>query len=90
MEDSEGILSRFNRLMRDLENGATGRTCFRSWEVELLLDFDSCDLPKLNRRRILHRYRGAVRRQLECGATRPLTLTEYLERIRGNARPALS
>jgi hypothetical protein len=82
VEDSQGILARFNRLMRDLQHGASTRTCFRPWEVELLLDIENCDLGALNRRRVLQRYRRAVERRLEKGASRPLMLSEYLAHTR--------
>jgi hypothetical protein len=82
VEDSQGILARFNRLMRDLQNGASTRTCFRPWEVELLLDLQTCDLGAVNRRRVLQRYRRAVERRLEKGASKPLKLSEYLAHTR--------
>jgi hypothetical protein len=82
VEDSQGILARFNRLMRDLENGASTRTCFRPWEVELLLDIQNCDLGAANRRRVLQRYRRAVERRLEKGASAPLKFSEYLAHVR--------
>jgi hypothetical protein len=78
VEDSQGILARFNRLMRDLERGVSTRNCFRPWEVELLLDIQGSDLGTANRRRVLCRYRRAVERRLEEGASRPLKLSEYL------------
>lgn len=82
MEDSQGVLTRFNRLMRDLENGLSTRNCFRDWEVELLLDMAKCDLGEANRKRTLQRYRKAVERRLEKGATVPMKLSEYLARNR--------
>lgn len=88
MEDSQGILARFNRLMRDLQNGASTRNCFRPWEVELLLDIQSCDLGVGNRRRILQRYRRAVERRLEKGASEPLKLSEYLAYTRNRSSRA--
>jgi hypothetical protein len=78
VEDSQGILARFNRLMRDLENGVSTRNCFRPWEVELLLDIQGSDLGSGNRQRVLRRYRRAVERRLEKGAAQPLKLSEYL------------
>lgn len=82
MEDSQGILARFNRLLRDLQKGASTRNCFCPWEVELLVDIQSCDLGEANKRRILQRYRRAAERRLEKGAARPLKLSEYLARSR--------
>ncbi len=82
MEDSEGVLARFNRLMRDLDRGLATRNCFRDWEVDLLLDFARCRIPDGNRKRTLQRYRKAVERSLEKGALTPLKLSEYLSRSR--------
>ncbi len=88
MEDSEGVLARFNRLMRDLENGVTARNCFREWEVELLLDMGKCEFHDGNRKRVLQRYRKAVERRLGMGATKPMKLSEYLARNRSRATAA--
>ena len=81
MDDVGHVLLRFNRLMRDLENGIALRNSFRSWEVELLLDMQSCQLGA-DRKRVLRRYQKAVQRSLERGATRLLLLSEYLTRSR--------
>jgi len=88
VEDSEGVLARFNRLMRDLEKGVTARNCFRDWEVELLLDIAKCDFHESNRKRVLQRYRKAVERRLESGALRPMKLSEYLARSHSRASAA--
>ncbi len=85
MEDSQAILIRFNRLIRDIQSGTSTRTCFRAWEVELLADMAGCDLRTLNRRKVLQRYAKAVRRRLERGSARPLKLSEYLARNRPRA-----
>lgn len=77
MPDTSQLLLRFNRLMRDVENGAATRNCFLPWEVELLLDLDACGLPSTDRRKVLARYRRAARRRLERGS-QPMKLSEYL------------
>ncbi len=82
MEDISHVLLRFNRLLRDLESGYLPRNSYRPWEVELLLDFQSCDISSWNRKRLLDRYQRAVQRALERGASRPLKLSEYLDRLR--------
>ncbi|MGE5644836.1 MAG: hypothetical protein ACM336_03485 [Acidobacteriota bacterium] len=89
MTDSSQILIRFDRFMRDVENGDTSRTSFRPWEVELLIDLHSCPLGP-DRKRVLQRYSKAVRRGLERGETRPLRLSEYLARARTSEDTALS
>jgi hypothetical protein len=81
MDDTAQVLLRFNRLIRDLENGSASRNSFRPWEVELLLDMQDCHLGA-DRKRVLRRYQKAFHRCLERGATRPLMLSEYLMRSR--------
>jgi hypothetical protein len=85
MTDSTQLLLRFDRLMRDVENGTTERNSFRPWEVELLLDMQSCRLGP-DRRRVLRRYQRAVHRSMERGAARLLRLSEYLLRSRKERR----
>jgi len=77
--DSETILYRFNRLVKELLQGSMKRNTFRPWEIEVLLDIDSCDLNGSNRRETLRRYQRAVQRQMENGALKPMLLSQYLE-----------
>ena len=76
--DGEAVLHRFNRLIRELLQGAMKRNTFRPWEIEILLDIDTCDLNGSNRRETLRRYQRAVQRQMENGARAPMRLSEYL------------
>ncbi len=85
MIDSATFLFRFDRLMRDVQNGDTSRNSFRPWEIELLLDMQGCHLGA-DRRRVLRRYQKAVHRGVEQGATRALKLSEYLARSRKERR----
>ena len=80
--DAEAVLHRFNRLTQELLEGSFRRNSFRPWEVELLLDIESCDLGGTNRREILRRYQKAVQRHMERGGAAPLKLSEYLARLR--------
>ncbi len=79
MLDGEYVLTRFNRLMRELEQGTVNRNCFHPWEVELLVDMDGCQLPSRRKRETLRRYQKAFRRRIERGACDPLKLSEYLQ-----------
>jgi hypothetical protein len=81
MDDCTQLLPRFDQLMRDVESGATSRNSFRPWEVELLVDMQTCALGT-DRKRVLRRYQRAVHRAFERGAARPLKLSEYLRRPR--------
>lgn len=83
-EDASILLLRFNRLMRDLRTGTPSRNSYDPWEVELLLDLDSCTLPASNRARLLDRYQRAARRRLERGAG-PLKLSDYLAGLESSA-----
>jgi hypothetical protein len=85
MIDSAAFLFRFDRLIREVENGDTSRNSFRPWEIELLVDMQGCRLGA-DRRRVLKRYRKAVHRSLEQGTARPLKLSEYLARSRKERR----
>ena len=76
-EDSEITLGQFNRLLTELIRGVS-RSTFRPWEVELLLDIDSCNLRDSGKRETLRRYQKAVRRDMDRGAVRPLKLSDYL------------
>ncbi len=85
MEDSSQLAVQFKRLMRDVLAGSLGRNSFRPWEIELLLDLQSCELPGPTRRRILRRYERAALKGLDRGAA-PLRLSEYLARVRARTR----
>ena len=39
------MLNRFNRLIGELLRGAISRNAFQPWEVELLLDLETCQIP---------------------------------------------
>ena len=79
-ENSEEILSQFNRLIRELLRGQINRNTFRPWEVELLLDVENCNLRESSRDSTLRRYQKAVQRQLERGGGEPMKLSEFLGR----------
>ncbi len=76
--DSEAVLAQFNRLIQELLRGNMNRNTFRPWEIELLLDIESCSLRDSNKRDTLKRYQKAVQRHMEKGAPAPLKLSEYL------------
>ena len=49
--DSEAILARFNKLVSDLLRGTMNRNTFQPWEIEILLDIESCNLERRRRAR---------------------------------------
>jgi hypothetical protein len=91
LPDSDTVLAQFNRLIQELLRGNMHRNTFRPWEIEILLDIESCSLRESSKRETLRRYQKAVQRQMEKGARLPLKLSEYLEAVkakRGQAPPA--
>jgi len=92
LPDSDAVLAQFNRLVQELLRGNMNRNTFRPWEIELLLDIESCNLRDASRRETLRRYQRAVQRQMEKGGRLPLKLSEYLEGVKakkvGQAVPA--
>jgi hypothetical protein len=79
LPDSETVLAQFNRLVSELLKGTVNRNTFRPWEIEVLLDIESCNLRDSNKRETLRRYQKANQRYMEKGARLPLKLSEYLE-----------
>jgi len=77
-------LNRFKRLMGEVLRGQIARNSFVSWEVEILLDFNACELEPRRRTEILRQYQRAVERQFESGpGGPPMKLSQFLvERAR--------
>jgi hypothetical protein len=87
LPDSDAVLAQFNRLIQELLRGNMHRNTFRPWEIELLLDIETCNLRETNKRDVLKRYQKAVQRHMEKGARLPLKLSEYLDSVKAK-RPA--
>jgi hypothetical protein len=83
----ELMRSRFVRLMNDLRRGLRGRNTFNAWEVDLLIDFEHCELEKKRRKQLLKQYERAVQRQMDLGPGPPMKLSEYLQ-SRTTRRPS--
>ncbi len=84
----ELMLNRFNRLIAELTRGAIVRNSFQPWEIELLIDIETCQIEPRKRADILRQYQKAVTRQLETGPGPPMKLSEYLQQ-RMTRRPAM-
>jgi hypothetical protein len=82
LPDSDAVLAQFNRLIQELLRGNMHRNTFRPWEIELLLDIESCSLREAHKRDTLRRYQKAVQRHMEKGARKPLKLSEYLAGVK--------
>jgi hypothetical protein len=74
----EDRLRQFNKLIQELLRGSLNRNTFQPWEIEILLDIDSCDLGDSNRRELLKRYQKAANRYFERGGRTLLKLSDYL------------
>ncbi len=77
--DSEALLNQFNRLVQELLRGTMNRNTFRPWEIQILLDIETCQLKDGQKRETMRRYQRAVQRQMEKGVAKPMKLSEYLE-----------
>ena len=77
-QNSEAVLTRFNKLMQELVRGTMNRNTFQPWEIEILLDIEACDIRDAVGRETLRRYQKAVQRAMEKGAPSPMRLSEYL------------
>ena len=88
-EHRELQLNRFRRLIGELLHGEINRNSFAHWEIDLLLDFDTCQLPTRRRLEILRQYQKAVERQMEIGPGPPMKLSHFLilREQRRNASP---
>jgi hypothetical protein len=77
-EQRELQLNRFRRLIGELLRGEMNRNSFAHWEIDLLLDFDTCQLPSRRRLEILRQYHRAVERQMQSGPGPPMKLSHFL------------
>src|SRR5579871_1928844 len=82
LPDSDAVLAQFNRLIQELLRGNMHRNTFRPWEIELLLDIETCNLREASKRETLKRYQKAVQRHMDKGARLPLKLSEYLDSLK--------
>ena len=92
IESRERQLIRFRRLFTELLRGKLIRNSFEPWEIDLLMDLETCRLPSRRRTEILRQYQRAVERQMESGAGPPMKLSRFLvlrEQRRGQAATPL-
>jgi hypothetical protein len=75
----EIMLNRFNRLIGEVMAGYLRRNSFLPWELDILIDIESCRLDRRRRMEILRQYRRAVQHQLEKGPGPPMKLSAFLE-----------
>lgn len=85
----ELMLNRFRRLIAELIRGGSRRNSFEPWEIDILLDFETCDIDPRRRLKTLRAYQKAVEHQLETGPGPPMKLSEYLQ-LKMTRRPTTS
>lgn len=56
-----------NRLVQELLRGGPRRSIFTAWEMDFLLDMETCRIRKTSRENLLRRYQRAV--QKSCAAS---------------------
>src|SRR3954468_17034523 len=86
-QDSEVVMNRFNKLLQELIRGTMTRNTFQPWEIDILLDIETCQLREVVRREPLRRDHKAVQRAMEKGAPTPFKLSESLSNKKGAAEP---
>ena len=74
----EHRLAHLDKLIADLAAGQFLRTTFQPWEVEILLDIQSCNAGDSNKRELLRRYQKAAHRWFDRGGRTLLLLSDYL------------
>jgi hypothetical protein len=83
ISDNAKTLTQFNRLIEEILRGGSGRSRFQPWEIDILLDIESCGLDGESAVDILPQYRNAVELEMSEGRRFPFKLSEYLETRRG-------
>jgi hypothetical protein len=73
-------LTSFSQLVQELINGAVRRHTFSPWELELLLDLQTCRARKSARAELLRRYLKAVQQQFALDGSSFLRLADFIER----------
>ena len=80
MVETERMLNRFRKLLADVIRGNVRRNVFEPWEVEILLDMETCSMEARRRSEILRRYLRTVEKQMEKGPGPPMKMSEFLQR----------
>ena len=73
------MLGRFNRLISELARGVITRNSFAPWEIEIILDLQTCKLEPRRRSETMRQYQRAVERQMERGPGPPMKLSDFLK-----------
>ena len=88
LQHGRAELTAFSQLIQELISGAVARHTFNEWEVEMLLDLQSCQIRKSARADLLRRYLKAVQQGFAEGESSPLRLSSFVERRRQRRKEA--
>jgi len=76
--EQELMLNRFRKLLGEVMRGALARNSFQPWEIEILMDLETCQINRRRRLEILRQYQRAVERQMNTTLGPPMKLSEFL------------
>lgn len=76
--DSQETLAQFNSLIAEILQGGPGRARYQKWEIEILLDIESCKLDADTAAGILLEFQDAVQLQIKQGVEPSLRLSDFL------------
>lgn len=79
-------LAQFNRLIHDLIHGGMKRNTFQTWELDLMLDLESCRIRNAARDEVLRRYQRAVQKRFAAGVLEMLTVSAFVAAERAHRR----
>ncbi|MGD0579796.1 MAG: hypothetical protein ABSC08_12795 [Bryobacteraceae bacterium] len=76
----ERRLAYLDTMIAELAAGEFRRTTFEPWEIQVLLDIQSCEAEDVNKKEMLRRYQRAAHRWFDRGGRTVLLLSDYLAR----------
>jgi hypothetical protein len=79
-------LTSLSQLIHEIIGGAVRRHTFTQWELELLLDLQTCRVRKTSRPEVLKRYLRAVQQHFASGELDPLRLSTFLDQENHRSR----
>jgi len=85
------LITQFNALIQEVISGQFQRCVFAPWEVELLLDIESCCVRQSSRNGLLRRYQHAACQRALRGTQPLLRFSDFLfeqRRRRSNRKAA--
>jgi hypothetical protein len=75
-------LTSFSQLVQEVIGGAIRRHTFSEWELDLLLDLQTCHIRKSARPDVLRGYLKVVHQSFAAGAAKPPRFASFVERRR--------